>query len=151
MSLYGIKHVFIDGDTQTEDRAKRVQAFQTDASLRVLIFSRIGASGINLAVAKALIFVVRLNMNYLYFGFSCALKDQPWSGQEMHQARGRAHRQPQKDVVRCYHLLADNTADVLLYGLACGKEDMMKAFLSKKSGQGMDPATTLLWRILTPS
>lgn len=37
----------------------------------------------------------------------------------------------------CYHLLADETADILLAGLARDKQDMMEAFLEKDRGQGI--------------
>jgi len=36
----------------------------------------------------------------------------------------------------CYHILADETADLLLAGLAHRKQDMMEAFLKKERGQG---------------
>ncbi|PPR00177.1 hypothetical protein CVT26_009067 [Gymnopilus dilepis] len=119
LNLYGITSVHIDGDTELDDRTKRVHLFKTDPQVRVFIFSRIGASGINLPEADVIIYV-----------------DQAWSGQEMRQARGRCHRQPQKNVVRCYHLLAENTADIILYGLALGKEEMMTAFLTQETGRG---------------
>lgn len=63
-------------------------------------------------------------------------QDQPWSAQDEQQCWGRLHRQPQNKVVRCYHLLAKDTADIILYGLARGKKDMMQAFLSKGAGKG---------------
>ncbi|KAF8881145.1 P-loop containing nucleoside triphosphate hydrolase protein [Gymnopilus junonius] len=119
LDLYGIKYVYIDGDNSLDERAKRVGIFRADPTVRLLVFTKVGMTGLNLANADAMIFL-----------------DQPWSGQEMQQARGRAHRQPQKNVVRCYHLLADNTADIILYGLARGKQDMMGAFLTKKKGNG---------------
>ena len=49
---------------------------------------------------------------------------------------GRVHRQPQKKPVVSIHLLGNDTADVLVSNMAEGKQDMMKAFLSKKAGQG---------------
>ena len=49
---------------------------------------------------------------------------------------GRVHRQPQKKPVLSIHLLGNETADVLVANMAEGKQDMMKAFLSKKEGQG---------------
>lgn len=55
----------------------------------------------------------------------------------MRQMRGRVHRQPQKNEVYSIHLLANDTADVLVAGMAQGKHDMMEAFLSKKAGQGV--------------
>ena len=114
---------------------KRVQTFRKDKDIRVFIFTRVGATGINLTEADTIIYAVRVTVKFRY----CILtpfKDQAWSGQEMKQARGRCHRQPQKKVVHCYHLLAENTADILLYGLARGKEEMMTAFLSKEEGRG---------------
>ena len=49
---------------------------------------------------------------------------------------GRVHRQPQKNHVLSIHLLGNDTADVLVANMAGGKQDMMKAFLSKKAGLG---------------
>ena len=66
-------------------------------------------------------------------------KDQPWSAQDERQIRGRAHRQPQKKEVFCYHLLARDTADVILSAMARGKRTMLETFLGKKSGQGSYP------------
>lgn len=53
--------------------------------------------------------------------------------------RGRVHRQPQIHEVLCIHLLANETADVIVSGMAQGKRDMMEAFLSKKTGEGKLP------------
>lgn len=64
------------------------------------------------------------------------MQDQPWSAQDERQIRGRAHRQPQKKEVLIIHLLANNTADIVLSGLARGKHDMLEAFLSKESNNG---------------
>lgn len=50
--------------------------------------------------------------------------------------RGRVHRQPQRHEVLCIHLLAKDTADVIVSGMARGKRDMMEAYLSKPAGQG---------------
>jgi SNF2 family DNA or RNA helicase len=49
--------------------------------------------------------------------------------------RGRIHRQPQQHTVQCYHLLANDTADILVSEMAQGKEGMMDAYLSKKTDQ----------------
>ena len=57
-------------------------------------------------------------------------QDQTWSAQEEHQIRGRLYRQGQKHDVVCYHLIAQNTADMVLSSLAQGKKQMMEAFLS---------------------
>jgi hypothetical protein len=77
---------------------------------------------------------------FFFFGFSVFFlintQDQPWSAQDERQICGRAHRQPQKKEVHCYHLLADETSDIILSSLARGKKDMMEAFLQKQAGQG---------------
>jgi hypothetical protein len=52
--------------------------------------------------------------------------------------RGRVHRQPQKHKVVCIHLLAIDTSDIIVDGMAQGKRDMMDAFLSKDAGKGMN-------------
>ena len=64
------------------------------------------------------------------------MQDQPWSAQDERQIRGRAHHQPQNKEVLIIHLLANNTADIVLSGLARGKHDMLEAFLSKESNNG---------------
>lgn len=38
--------------------------------------------------------------------------------------------------MNCYHLLADETSDVVLAALARGKKDMMESFLTRPEGQG---------------
>ncbi|KAJ3494060.1 hypothetical protein NLJ89_g10889 [Agrocybe chaxingu] len=111
-------HLFIDGQTSFQRRAAIVAEFLSDPKQRILIVSSVGSSGLNLSRANVIIFL-----------------DQPWSAQDERQIRGRAHRQPQKKEVTCYHLLANNTADVILSGLARGKGDMMEAFLKKETGQ----------------
>jgi SNF2 family DNA or RNA helicase len=64
------------------------------------------------------------------------MQDQPWSAQDERQIRGRAHRQPQTKEVLIYHLLANDTADIVLSEMARGKHDMLEAFLSKQSNKG---------------
>jgi len=83
------------------------------------------------------------------FPSSQFLKDQPWSAQDERQIRGRAHRQPQKKEVYCYHLLARDTADVILSAMARGKRTMMETFLSKESGQGLRHSTLSPYLLLT--
>ncbi|PPQ82663.1 hypothetical protein CVT26_001000 [Gymnopilus dilepis] len=118
LELYGIEHLYIDGQTSYEKRSRIVHQFNTDCTVRVLIFSSVGSVGLNLARANTIIFL-----------------DQPWSAQDERQIRGRVHRQPQKLKVYSYHILAKDTADIILSEQARGKRDMMEAFLSKEKGQ----------------
>ena len=55
----------------------------------------------------------------------------------MTQIRGRVYRQGQIRVVHCYHLLADETSDVILAALAGEKKIMLNTFLQQPQGQGM--------------
>lgn len=58
LDLYGIKHLFMDGQTPFTKRAKIVQAFQQDPTERVLITSSVGGKGLNLVAANKIIFAV---------------------------------------------------------------------------------------------
>lgn len=58
LTLYGIKFLYIDGNISVQKRAKIVEQFCTGKEYRVLIVSSVGATGLNLAVASTVIFVV---------------------------------------------------------------------------------------------
>ncbi|KAJ3497670.1 hypothetical protein NLJ89_g10318 [Agrocybe chaxingu] len=118
LKFHELQHLYIDGQTSFDRRAAVVARFLSEAAQRILIISSVGSFGLNLSRANKIIFL-----------------DQPWSAQDERQIRGRAHRQPQTKEVTCYHLLGNNTADVILSGLARGKRDMMEAFLKKETGQ----------------
>jgi TATA-binding protein-associated factor len=47
------------------------------------------------------------------------------------------HRQPQKKVVKVIHLLASDSADLLMNDVARSKRDMFDAFVNKELGDGM--------------
>jgi SNF2 family DNA or RNA helicase len=103
---------------------------------RVLFLSSVGSVGLNLTRANYLIYQVG-SFTHKCPLINTSLQDQHWSAQDERQTRGRIHRPPQQKVVTCYHLLANNTADIILSGFARGKRDMMEAFLSKPAGKGM--------------
>ncbi|KAJ2926181.1 hypothetical protein H1R20_g10917, partial [Candolleomyces eurysporus] len=111
--LYGISRLVISGTTTDEQRAKIVCKFNKDPEHRVLVFSKVGSTGLNLTVASVVIFL-----------------DQPWSAQDQTQIIGRVWRQRQQVPVVAIHLLAANTADITLSSLARGKKDMLDAFLT---------------------
>lgn len=68
---------------------------------------------------------------------NCDSQDQPWSAQDERQIRGRAHRQPQTKNVKVIHLLASDSADLLMNDVARAKRDMFDAFVNKELGQGL--------------
>lgn len=49
----------MDGQASYAARAKMVHTFNTDPTIRVLIFTSVGASGLNLTKASIVIFLVR--------------------------------------------------------------------------------------------
>ena len=54
-----------------DDRAKIISKFVNDDSIRVLFFSSVGATGLNLSVANIIIFLVRslsIAVNLLLIG-----------------------------------------------------------------------------------
>jgi SNF2 family DNA or RNA helicase len=103
-----------------DKRQRVVNEFRNSDSVRILIISAVGNTGLNLACADFLIFV-----------------DQPWSGQDVDQGRGRVCRYPQKKEVWILHILALNTSDVIMSTMALGKKDMLDAFVSAHGGQGI--------------
>ncbi|TFK17447.1 hypothetical protein FA15DRAFT_605046 [Coprinopsis marcescibilis] len=119
-ALHGIPVLSISGKTGYDQRAAVVNKFDNDPDSRVLIFSKVGSTGLNLTRASVIIFL-----------------DQPWSAQDEAQSRGRPHRQGQKRPVWAYHLLAMDTADPILSALAAGKKDLLDSFILSKSSLGM--------------
>ncbi|KAM6490053.1 P-loop containing nucleoside triphosphate hydrolase protein [Amanita muscaria] len=118
LSLYNVQTLAIDGKMKFDRRDKIIKQFHQENQPRVLIFSKVGAAGLNLSIADVVIFF-----------------DQPWSAQDERQIRGRAHRQPQNKVVKAIHLLASDSSDLLMNDMARGKRDMFDAFVNKTLGQ----------------
>ncbi len=60
MMLYGVTPFIINGDMRTKDRDEAVQEFihTKDPARRVLLFSSVGAAGLNLACADTVILFV---------------------------------------------------------------------------------------------
>ncbi|KAJ3764543.1 P-loop containing nucleoside triphosphate hydrolase protein, partial [Lentinula raphanica] len=119
LALYKIPSLSIDGTMSYDKRAQVVAEFYQLKSARVLVFSSVGTTGLNLTIADIVIFL-----------------DQPWSAQDERQILGRAYRQPQAKTVKAIHLLAENSSDVLINGMARGKKDMLEAFVNKEQGKG---------------
>ncbi|KAF8219034.1 P-loop containing nucleoside triphosphate hydrolase protein, partial [Tricholoma matsutake] len=114
--LYGVQSIAINGKIRIEKRDQLIREFYNPKNpIRVLIFSSIGSAGLNLSLSDMVIFF-----------------DQPWSAQDERQIRGRAHRQPQKKIVKVIHLLANDSADLLMNAVARGKRDMFDAFVNKE-------------------
>ncbi|KXN81008.1 Nuclear protein STH1/NPS1 [Leucoagaricus sp. SymC.cos] len=121
LRLYGVESYAINGGVSFEQRDKFVNAFKKEASTAcVLILSSVGSAGLNLSIADIVIFF-----------------DQPWSAQDEHQVKGRAHRQPQKKEVKLIRLLAIDSSDLHLYGVAKRKRNMFDAFVNKELSEDL--------------
>jgi SNF2 family DNA or RNA helicase len=135
------KPLIIQGRHSFKQRASIVDKFNKDPNHRVLIFSKVGSTGLNLTRASIVIFLVRTSLHFLSNAAIHPLnpnppKDQPWSAQDEWQIIGRAYRQRQSKPVTVIQLLAANTADITLSLLARGKKDMLDAFF------GLDTETS---------
>ena len=100
-----IGHVHILGDDSMSARDVAVTAFQSDASVRVVVCSTLAASvGITLTAASTVLFVEQ--------DFTAAVLD---------QAEARAHRMGQKNAVNAVYLVARHEIDEELAGLIAHK------------------------------
>lgn len=59
--LYKIRHLYIDGQMSYDNRAKVITKFNEDPTIRVLFFTSVGATGLNLTIASVVILLVRTN------------------------------------------------------------------------------------------
>ena len=67
LTLYGIKHLYIDGQLSYQQRAKVVAQFCSNPEYRVLIMSSVGSVGLNLTIACIIIFLVRFLVILVFF------------------------------------------------------------------------------------
>ena len=96
---FGDKCVKIDGSVKTgETRQQIVDKFQNDDSVKVFIGNIQAASeGITLTASSTVVFL-----------------EMPWSPSNLQQCCDRCHRIGQKDSVKIYYLLAENTVEMTL-------------------------------------
>ena len=112
----GVRYEYLDGSTK--DRAERVNAFQTDASISVFLISlKAGGTGLNLTAADTVI-------HY----------DPWWNPAVEDQATDRAHRIGQTRVVTTYRLIAQGTIEEKILQLKAKKRELVAAVLSEDVG-----------------
>ncbi|KAG0693135.1 P-loop containing nucleoside triphosphate hydrolase protein, partial [Suillus ampliporus] len=97
LKLYNIFPLVIHGGHGIEERNETVKKFHSDPQARILIFSSVGAVGLNLTAASVVI-----------------LFDQCWSRMLVNQIIGRAWRLGQEKEVVVYNMVALGTVDVLM-------------------------------------
>ncbi|KAG1849023.1 hypothetical protein F4604DRAFT_1935109 [Suillus subluteus] len=117
LQLYNIVTLIINGGHGIEERNETVQKFITDPAARILIFSNVGAVGLNLTAASIVI-----------------LFDQCWSRMLVNQIIGRAWRLGQTQGVLVYNMVALGTVDVLMVDHGERKGNMLGQFLSANKG-----------------
>ncbi|KAJ8463834.1 hypothetical protein ONZ45_g17445 [Pleurotus djamor] len=116
-AMNDIEPYCIHGNLRQDAREKVVQEFVkgTDPRRRVLIFSGVGAAGLNLSCADVVF-----------------LLDACWSQVQIEQIIGRAAHLTQEKPVHVYHLLALGTTDLMMTTLAKEKGDMLDDFFSRE-------------------
>ena len=95
----GCKHIRIDGSTPPQSRAKLVESFQNDDSVKVAILSiRAAGVGLTLTAASTVVFA-----------------EMTWTPGEIIQAEDRAHRIGQAASVNIYFLHIKNSIDDVIW------------------------------------
>lgn len=67
LTLYGVKHLYIDGQLSFQQRAKVVAQFRSNPEYRMLIMSSVGSVGLNLTDACIVVFLVRFLVMLFFF------------------------------------------------------------------------------------
>ncbi|KAF8054647.1 hypothetical protein FPV67DRAFT_1460617 [Lyophyllum atratum] len=117
LELHGVPSLTLNGKMSVEQRNKHVRDFYNDAHpARVLIFSRVGSAGLNLAICKTSLYSL-INRGPL------KTYSRPGAGPIDNHRR---------KTVKVIHLLASDSADLLMSNVAQGKRDMFHAFVNKK-------------------
>ncbi|KAG1837125.1 P-loop containing nucleoside triphosphate hydrolase protein, partial [Suillus tomentosus] len=117
LQLHNIYPLVIHGGHGAEERNEIVLKFHSDPKARILIFSSVGAVGLNLTAASVVV-----------------LFDQCWSRMLVNQIIGRAWRLGQQKEVVVYNMVALGTVDVLMLHHGEGKGNMLRQFLSANQG-----------------
>lgn len=113
----GCRFIRIDGSTPASDRARLVNSFQEDDSIRVAVLS-IKAAGIGLTLTAA---------------STVVFAEMTWTPGEIIQAEDRAHRIGQACAVNVYFLHVRNSVDEIMWGAIQQKLDNVGQALD---GQG---------------
>ncbi|KAG2063203.1 hypothetical protein BDR04DRAFT_1164116, partial [Suillus decipiens] len=114
LKMHDIDALVLNGTLTPDERNEVIHKFNTDPTKRVLLFSTVGAVGLNLTVANIVV-----------------LHDQCWSRMLVNQIIGRAWRLGQEVAVFVYNMVAVGTVDVLMVDHGEGKGKMLGQFLEK--------------------
>lgn len=109
-----LRYLRIDGNVSPEDRSKRVDEFNTDDSIKVMLLTtRVGGLGLNLTGADTVIIL-----------------EPDWNPYVDLQAMDRAHRIGQTKMVNVYRLISSNTIEEKIMKLQSIKKEMSEAIVN---------------------
>ncbi|TFK60422.1 P-loop containing nucleoside triphosphate hydrolase protein [Pluteus cervinus] len=123
LEVNGVQSFLISGKLSPKARDAAIQDFihSTDPEKRILLFSSVGSTGLNLACAVYII-----------------VFDMLWSGVALQQIIGRAWRLGQTLQVRVFLVVALGTTDITMTTMASGKDAMLNAFMSKARNEAVE-------------
>jgi TATA-binding protein-associated factor len=125
----GISSLRIDGSVDATERFRRVQRFNADPTVEVMLLTTaVGGLGLNLTAADTVIFL-----------------EHDWNPQKDLQAMDRAHRLGQRRAVNVYRLLVRGTLEEQVMSLQKFKLDVAAAVVNAEnmSLQAMDTGNLL--------
>ncbi len=128
MNTYGKVAVKVDGSVTAADRDAAVQAFQTNAAIKLFV-GNIKAAGVGLTLTAA---------------SAVAFIELPWSPGELVQAEDRCHRIGQRNAVNVYYLVAQNTIEEQIARLLDSKRNVLNAILDGQSPSETGLLTSLI-------
>jgi superfamily II DNA or RNA helicase len=123
----GIRYEYLDGSTPSNERERRVAAFQAGSADLFLISLRAGGTGLNLTAAD---YVVHL--------------DPWWNPAVEDQASDRAHRIGQERPVTIYRLIMQDSIEQQILGLHRDKRDLASELLEGTETTGRLSEAALL-------
>jgi SNF2 family DNA or RNA helicase len=119
LDKHGVRYEYLDGSTPSNERERRVAAFQAGGADLFLISLRAGGTGLNLTAAD---YVVHL--------------DPWWNPAVEDQASDRAHRIGQERPVTIYRLIVRDSIEQRILRLHSDKRDLASALLDGSETAG---------------
>jgi Superfamily II DNA/RNA helicases, SNF2 family len=112
-----LRYVRLDGKTAPSDRSKIIEAFQTDDSIRcMLLTTKVGSLGLNLQAADTVIFL-----------------ESDWNPFVDLQAMDRSHRIGQKNMVKVYRLITEDSIEEKIMAIQKAKIAMSEAIVNTEN------------------
>lgn len=128
-----LRYLRIDGQVPLEERTKRVDRFNSDESIQVMLLTtRVGGLGLNLTGADTVIFL-----------------ESDWNPFSDLQAMDRAHRIGQTKTVNVYRLICSNTIEEKIMRLQSIKIEMSKAIVNSDNSTMYSMGTDRLLDLFT--